>query len=448
MNDLFSSGSGGIIWIIPFIGLLLTIALAPLIAPKIIEKHLGKVIAFWSACFLVPAAAFFGTTEIIHITTETMLHDYCSLMLLLAGLYAISGGITIGGTMRGTPLFNTCLLACGTLAAGLIGTTGASLLFIRPLIRANSRRKHNAHIVIFFIFLVCNVGGALTSTGDPPLLIGFLKGIDFTWPLRHFVGPTMVIASILLLVFYVIDKLQFKSANSHPTVNTKLVQRLHVKGRLNLCILPCLIATGVLGSVWHPETEIHFLGATISPVEIARDLILLVIIAISEKFTPHKIRYEHHFSWAPLIEVGTIFLGIFITLIPLLNILQAGANGPMAQMFAFLTTTDGQPNNVMYFWLTGGLSSFVDNVPTYLAFFNIAGGDAQKLMQTMSTTLLAISAGTVFMGANSYIGNAPNLMIKTIAEKDGIKMPSFFGYMLWSFGILMPCYLLLTILLF
>jgi len=445
----FDASSLGLAWALPFVAILLAIALCPLLAPGFWHHHFGKVSAACALAFLVPFALHFGPVQALEVVLHTMIAEYVPFIILLTALFAVTGGIHIKGNLHGTPAVNTAILATGTGLASVMGTTGASMLLIRPLLRANDARRHKVHVVVFFIFLVSNIGGSLTPLGDPPLFLGFLKGVDFFWTAKHLLGPMMVSTVILLLLFYCIDSWYFRRKEEQLSDDPTPDSPLHIEGWINLALFGPLVLLAVFASgAWKPGIEFNVFGTPVGLPGLMRDLALLAVIALSLQFTPKAIRESNHFDWGPMKEVAKLFAGIFVTIVPVLAILNAGSKGALAPLVALVTTDAGQPDNLMYFWLTGALSSFLDNAPTYLVFFNLAGGDAQVLMHTLTTTLVAISAGAVFMGANTYIGNAPNFMVKAVAESRGVVMPSFFGYMLWSGCILLPLFVLLTVLFF
>ncbi|MFM9862740.1 MAG: sodium:proton antiporter [Micropepsaceae bacterium] len=432
------------IWAAPFVGLLLSIAVLPLAAPKLWHHHYGKISAAWALAFLAPFAATYGaqtaTFEFLHV----MLLDYVPFIVLLFALYTISGGVYISGDIRATPLTNTGLLATGTAIASIAGTTGASVLLIRPLLRANKHRSYNVHVVVFFIFLVSNIGGSLTPLGDPPLYIGFLKGVDFFWPTTHLLEKMLLVTAILLAAFFVLDSMMHARDRLKGTPAQLSSEPVRISGWLNILLLAAVVAAILGSALWKTDAQIVVQGVHVGFADIARIIALLFLAAVSLMLTPLAYRQGNDFTWGPIAEVAKLFAGIFVTIVPVIAMLRAGSDGAFAPVLALITNADGSPNNAMYFWLTGGLSSFLDNAPTYLVFFNAAGGDPQQLMGPLATTLTAISAGAVFMGANTYIGNAPNFMVKAIAEEAGIKMPSFFGYMLWSGVFLLPCFALVT----
>ncbi|HUW73507.1 MAG TPA: sodium:proton antiporter, partial [Methyloceanibacter sp.] len=333
----------------------------------------------------------------------------------------------------------------GTLSASLLGTTGAAMVLIRPVIGANQDRRHNTHVFVFFIFLVCNIGGSLTPLGDPPLFLGFLKGIDFLWPLEALLRPMLIVSGILLVLFYVADRLAWKRESEEVRAKSRVPRQVRIEGLHNVFYLAGVVAAVLVSGVWDNGATIPIgLGCGIPVTGLARDIALLVLSYLSWKTTRPSIRIENAFAWTPIQEVAILFAAVFITMIPVLEMLRANHQGPFGPLLDLVTGPDGKPIETAYFWLTGGLSSFLDNAPTYLVFFNLAGGDPQELMGPLAGTLSAISAGAVFMGAITYIGNAPNFMVKSICEERGIRMPSFFGYMLWSGGILLPLFALLT----
>jgi Na+/H+ antiporter NhaD/arsenite permease-like protein len=375
------------------------------------------------------------------------LDEYVPFILILFALYTVSGGILVRGNLHGSPALNTGILALGTVIASLMGTTGAAMLLIRPLLRANDNRQHNVHVVVFFIFLVANIGGGLTPLGDPPLFLGFLKGIDFLWTVEHMLAPVAFAASILLVMFYAIDSYFYKKEGILPVDKTP-DSKLQFSGLWNFSLIAAIVACVVMSGVWKSGIAWHILGTELALQDLMRDVLLVVIALISLKFTSKEIRAGNDFNWGPILEVAKLFAAIFIAMAPAIMILRAGSAGEMADLVDMVSTADGAPINHMYFWMTGILSAFLDNAPTYLVFFNLANGDAEVMMGPMASTLLAISVGAVFMGALSYIGNAPNFMVKAVAEDRGVKMPSFFGYMAWSCVCLLPVFIVMTFVFF
>lgn len=437
--------------VIPFIGILLSIALFPLLAEKFWHHHFPKVSAFWALAFAIPFVVAYGGDalyEIFHI----YLIDYIPFIVLLWALFTAAGGILIEGTLKGKPVTNLVMLLIGTVIASWIGTTGASMVLIRPVLRANANRKSKMHVVIFFIFLVSNIGGSLTPLGDPPLFLGFLHSVPFFWTLNLFTEMAFVVV-ILLALFFVMDTMLYnrdKKAGLIKEDNTETIP-IRVRGLHNFIFLGGIIG-GVLMSGLLDLGSVTVLGVHMGWQNILRDVILICMGLLSLKTTKKEIREGNEFSWFPIQEVAYLFAGIFMCIIPALAMLKAGPNGALA----FIIEAVKEPWH--YFWITGGLSSFLDNAPTYLTFLNTALGNffpgmpeadaVAGLIREHSHFLKAISTGAVFMGANTYIGNAPNFMVRSIAEESGLKMPSFFGYMAWSLVILFPIFILVTFVFF
>jgi Na+/H+ antiporter NhaD/arsenite permease-like protein len=422
--------------VVPFAGLLLSIALLPLFAPALWARHYEKV----CLAFGVPVVAFFllrAPRELLHTALE-----YASFLVLLASLFTISGGILLRGTLRGSAGVNSGILAVGALLANVFGTTGASMLLIRPLLRANAHRHRVAHVVVFFIFVVANIGGALTPIGDPPLFLGYLRGVPFFWTLRAMGLLWAVAVGLVIGVFYLVDRRAYAldeaaaeatepgasmpaSALGHPWPSDVVEGvgearvPLSMEGKINLSLLMVVIGAVFLPTPW-------------------REMAMAAAAVVSVWKTPSRVREENEFTWHPIEEVAILFAGIFATMIPALLILKARG----AEL--------GVVTPAHFFWATGTLSSFLDNAPTYLTFFSLAQGvgGAQTVAGVSAPLLQAIGAGAVFMGANSYIGNAPNFMVKAIAEEAGVRMPSFFGYMAWSCAVLLPIFFLLTLIFF
>ena len=408
--------------VVPFAGLLLAIALLPLFAPSLWVRHYAKV----CLAFGVPVAGFFllrAPRELLHTVLE-----YASFIILLASLFTISGGILLRGTLRGSAGVNCAILAVGAVLANVFGTTGASMLLIRPLLRANAHRHRKAHVVVFFIFVVANIGGALTPIGDPPLFLGYLRGVPFFWTLRAMGLLWAVACALVIGVFYLVDRRALAldtvageggGGPVRAAASGEARVPLSIEGKINLPLLMVVIGAVFLPTPWR---EVAMAGAAV----------------VSAWKTPAKVRGENEFTWHPIEEVAILFAGIFATMIPAVLILKARG----AEL--------GVVTPAHFFWATGALSSFLDNAPTYLVFFSLAQGlgGAQTVAGVSAPLLQAIGAGAVFMGANSYIGNAPNFMVKAIAEEAGVRMPSFFGYMAWSCGILLPIFALLTLLFF
>ena len=444
----FDGAQLGTAWAIPFAGILLSIALMPLFVPRFWHRHFGKVAAAWTLAFFVPFAIFFGANVAGENLVHALLAEYIPFIILITALYTVAGGIFIRGNLHGSPGVNVAILAIGTVLASFMGTTGASMLMIRPLIRANDNRAHRAHVVVFFIFLVSNAGGSLTPLGDPPLFLGFLKGVDFFWTVGHLLPETLFLVVSLLVIFFALDSWYYRREGVMPVDPTPDTRRLGFDGAVNFWLLAVVVALVLLSGFWKTSAGFDVWGTTVGLPGLLRDAGLIAVTFVSLCLTSKKVHEDNQFSWGPMQEVAKLFAGIFLTIIPVIAMLKAGINGPFGAVIAAVTRPDGQPDPAMYFWATGALSSFLDNAPTYLVFFNTAGGDPAALMTTLAPTLAAISAGAVFMGANSYIGNAPNMMVKAVAEERGVKMPSFFGYMAWSGAVLIPLFLCMTIIWF
>ncbi|MBM3479146.1 MAG: sodium:proton antiporter [Alphaproteobacteria bacterium] len=441
----------GFAWAIPFIGVLLSIAILPLAAPQLWHHHFGKITAAWSLAFVLPYAAMDGLGATAAQLVHVLVGEYVPFIILIGSLFVIAGGVYLRGNLHGSPAMNTVLLAAGTGIASITGTTGAAMLLVRAVIRANDERIHNAHVMVFFIFLVANIGGSLTPLGDPPLFLGFLKGVGFFWPTVHLLLPMLMVSVIVLAAFYAIDShfyardAAFK-ARRDPTPDTP--KGLSIEGGVNIWLLLGVMVAVLASGIWKPGISWNLLGTEVPLQGILRDIVLVGLAWSSLRLTPASCREANAFTWGPILEVAKLFAGIFVTIVPVIAMLKAGDKGAFSGLVQLASRPDGSPANVAYFWLTGVLSSFLDNAPTYLVFFNMAGGDPDTLMGPLATTLAAISAGAVFMGANTYIGNAPNFMVKAVAEENGVRMPSFFGYMVWSCAILIPCFLLVTVVFF
>jgi len=438
-------------WGVPFAGVLLSIALLPMLAPIFWHHHFGKVTAAWALAFFIPFALVFGWGAAGQGLVHALVAEYLPFVILLTALFTVAGGIYIRGNLRGTPLLNAGILAIGAVLASFMGTTGASMLLIRPLIRANDNRKHVAHVVVFFIFIVSNAGGSLTPLGDPPLFLGFLKGVTFFWTVDHIVFETLLLVGVLLALFFALDSWYFRQQGERnqadPTPDSPQ-DALGFDGKINFVLLLAIVGLVLMSGLWQSPVQWELAGTAVGLPGLVRDAGMVAITLISLALTPRAVHEANQFSWGPMQEVAKLFAGIFLTIIPVIAMLRAGVDGAFGPIVAAVTGADGEPLPAMYFWATGLLSSVLDNAPTYLVFFNTAGGDAATLMTTHAATLAAISAGSVFMGANTYIGNAPNLMVKAIAEDRGVKMPGFFGYMLWSGGILIPLFIVITWLFF
>ncbi len=434
-------------WGLPFIGLLLSIATGPVFYPHVWEHHYGKIAGMWAALVVVPLFLLVPPAQALTGLGHALLIEYLPFIILIFALYTIAGGIVVTGNLHGSPATNTAILAIGAVLASLVGTTGASMILIRPIIRANDDRVHNVHVVVFFIFIVSNCGGALTPLGDPPLFVGFLRGVDFFWTTRFLLTETVVVVGLLLALFCAIDAFLYARegrTKPDPTPDS----RVGVKGLGMLGLIAVVVAAVLLRGAWKPGASFTWIGLDFPAQDLVSNLAMLAAGLASLRLAKAEHRLQNGFNWGPVAEVAKLFAGIFVCIVPVLAILAAGRNGAAAPLVALVSRPDGTPDTVMYFWLTGLLSSFLDNAPTYLVFFELAGGDPKALMGPLATTLAALSTGAVFMGANSYIGNAPNFMVYAIAKDKGVKMPSFFGYMAWSMAILIPIFILVTILFF
>ena len=431
------------LWGLPFAGVLLSIAVLPLLAPAFWHHHFGKVAAAWALVFLVPFALRFGTGVAFAELVHALLYEYIPFIVLLTALYTVAGGLCVRGNLHGTPRLNTAILALGTLLASVMGTTGAAMLLIRPLLRANDNRRHVVHVVVFFIFLVANVGGSLSPLGDPPLFLGFLEGVSFFWTTTHLALPMLFVSGVLLVGFYALDSYYFHRREEErarfldPTPDGA---PFGIDGKINFVLLAAVIVLVLMSGLWRPAVTFDVFGTQVALQNALRDVALIGVTLLSLALTPRAARAGNDFNWTPIEEVAKLFAGIFVTIAPVITILRAGEAGAFAGLVHLVNDPSGQPRDIMYFWATGLLSSFLDNAPTYLVFFNLAGGDAQNLMTTGATTLAAISAGAVFMGGITYIGNAPNFMVKAIAQSRGVRMPSFFAYLGWSSVVLLPLF--------
>ena len=442
---------------LPFAGMLLSIALFPLLAPDFWHHHYKKVAVAWALVFFGPFFTQYGVLAAVRLL-EVLLIDYVPFLILLWGLYTVSGGIYLRATLVATPALNASFLVAGLVLASLMGTTGASMLLVRPMLRANHWRKHKAHVFVFFIFLVSNLGGLLTPLGDPPLFLGFIHGVPFFWTLRLF-PEYLFVSAIVLAAFVALDmRLLRREIESRPTHEPPHRRRsFRVEGSHNFLLLFGILGAVLLSGFWHTP-GIAWFGVHFEYRNLVRDLLIVVIGLVSIASTPQAVRDDNGFTWEPIREVAYLFFGIFVTIIPVLMILKAGAEGSAR----FLVTGITEP--WQYFWTSGMLSSFLDNAPTYLTFMALAlgqlgietaqvtaaltGGLPGPASTQFAMLLKAVSCGAVMMGANTYIGNAPNFMVLSIAREHGVKMPSFFGYMLWSGLVLIPAFALVTLVFF
>jgi Na+/H+ antiporter NhaD/arsenite permease-like protein len=436
---------------LPFVGMLLSIALFPLLAPRFWHHHYPKVSAAWAATFLLPFLAVYGgpaLSEVLHVA----LVDYVPFLILLGALFTIGGGIYVRGTLRGSPAVNAAIIAAGTAIASMVGTTGAAMLLIRPLLRANRERRRRAHTVVFFIFLVANIGGSLTPLGDPPLFLGFLHGVPFFWTLRLW-PETLLVALFLLAVYLALDTFHWRREDATVRAQSEAPREpLQIEGRHNLLLLAGVLGAVIVSGLWH-SVEVDLLGVHRQLPTLGRDLVLVALAWASWRSTPRRVRQDNEYSWAPIREVAILFAGIFATIIPALAILRAGEAGALG----FIVGAVQSPAS--FFWASGVLSSFLDNAPTYLTFLSTELGRfypglperaaIARLIAEHEVYLKAISLGAVYMGANTYIGNAPNFMVKSIAEEAGIPMPSFFGYVVrYTVPFLLPVFVVVSLVFF
>ncbi|HOP63270.1 MAG TPA: sodium:proton antiporter [Spirochaetota bacterium] len=436
-----------LLWIIPFVGILLSIALFPLLIPHFWHHHYGKVSLFWWIVFFTAFSFHFGMSTGMFYLLEVYFLEFIPFITLLLALFTVAGGIQLKGDLAGTPKVNTIMIFIGGVLASFMGTTGAAMVMIRPILKANEWRKNRVHIVVFVIFVVANVGGGLTPLGDPPLFLGFLKGVDFFWTAIHMLPLVAFVIAILLVIFFIMDTYYYKKETGHPEPSENK-EKLQLVGVPNMLLLPCIILA-VLASSMKLGTAFTLHYVEVPTASILQVALLLLITIVSLKVSKPEIRVGNGFNWEPIKEVAKLFATIFMTMVTPIAMLKAGAEGPMGMVISGVVDSSGDFINSHFYWATGILSSFLDNAPTYLVFFNTAGGNPVDLMGTHGATLLAISAGAVFMGANTYIGNAPNFMTKAIAEENGVPMPSFFGYMIkYSIPILIPVFILVTIIFF
>ncbi len=430
------------LWVIPFAGMLLSIAVFPMVAHHWWEQHRNQLLV--ALGWATPILGYFGYLIVSgdpgHVASHGLSHaieEYISFIALLGSLFIISGGILLKGDLEGKPAINTSFLAVGAVIANVIGTTGASMLLIRPMLRTNSQREYVKHIPLFFIFLVSNIGGALTPIGDPPLFLGYLRGVPFFWTLEHLWHIWLVPVIVLLVMFYAVDAYFYrKEDKAHRAEDESERQPLGVSGAWNFALLGGVVAAVLLLS---PVQGVHDFRNYY-----AREIAMAALAGLSIWKTDKSIRKANGFTYGPILEVAALFCGIFITMIPATLLLQEHGSAL------------GLSEAWQYFWATGVLSSFLDNAPTYVTFAALACGsiaecttpeNLQPLTEGAGAPLMiAISCGAVFMGANSYIGNGPNFMVRAIAEENGYKMPSFFGYVGWAAVVLLPVFLLVTFL--
>ncbi|NLY87548.1 MAG: sodium:proton antiporter [Clostridiales bacterium] len=439
---------------IPFGGILFSIALGPIVLPKFWDKFKVFIVLFWTVAVIVMMFIGLGLTDTVSVVLECIISDYLVFIVLLFGLYCVAGNITFEGDLAGSPRVNVVLLIIGTFLASIVGTTGASMLMVRPIIKMNSWRRNRSHIMIFFIFLISNMGGSLTPIGDPPLLIGFMQGVPFTWSLK--ILPVLLFNMIIVLsMFYMIDTKRYRRDIAQGFAPDISSPKTMIKfGGLHNIIFIGMIVGAVISSGMMPDMPMFqnsngevlgiklFADVYLTLPQIIEIAVILIAAKLSFVTTDKELRRKNNMTWNAIQEVALLFIGIFITMQPALMLLkQIGPDLGLTQ-------------SAQMFWAAGSLSSFLDNTPTYLVFMTTAG--SMGFSEGMSTALgvipeqmlMAISCGSVFMGAITYIGNAPNFMVKTLSSENGINMPSFFGYMKWSIVCLVPVFVLDTIFFF
>lgn len=410
----------------PFAGVLLSFAILPGLAPRFWHRQMARIVFAWVLAGLAVQTLVTGVPIAAEAFCEIILAEFLPFMVLLLALYALGGGIGIRGGPWGRPAGNLLLLIIGTLLASVMGTIGASLLLIHPLLAANAPRREKRHLVLAFIILVGNCGGALSPLGDPPLLVGFLRGVPFIWPLAHLLLPLIVLAAPILLLCYGVDR-YFARREVLPKP-----QRLHVRGWLNVGLLLLLIVIIPFQGIWHPG-DVKILSFSIPGEQLAVMVVEIICIVVSEVFTPQSIRAQNRFAWGAMREITILFFGVFVTIPPVFGLLQQASLAP---------------HPLAWFWASGVASAVLDAAPTYLIFFQAAGGHAANLAAGHARLLTAIAAGSVFFGPVTYLGNAPNLMLREIAARRGVRMPGFFQYAGVMILLMTPIYILLSILFF
>lgn len=412
--------------IVPFAGVLISFALLPGFAPRFWEREMTTISLGWVALNVLITALLKSPFASLAVLWSAAIADFLPFIALLSALYALGGGILIEGGPWGRPSGNLLLLAVGTLLAGLMGTIGAALLLIHPLLNANAQRAERRHLILAFVILVANVGGALTPLGDPPLLVGFLRGVPFFWPTFNLFVPMLVIALPVLALTWLADlRLSRRAPLPHQGP-------LRIRGGLNIVMLVFFVSA-IAAAGFMPGPKVAILSAHIAAAQIGLTLLSGIVTAVSMWRTPNSIRSRNRFAWEPMREISVLFFAIFTTISPVLHDLAAAPLGE---------------NPAVWFWISGLCSAFLDSTPTYLMFFQAAGGNAQHLIQPPATLLRAFSAGAVFFGALTYLGNAPNLMIRAIAARRGVRMPGFGGYLLAASVVLVPLFALETVVFF
>ena len=436
------SSALGLLTGVPFLGLLASMAALPVIAPRFWHRRMALVAAVWIAALVALQTLTTGLAVATAAVWHAMVIDYLPFMALMLALYTAAGGVLLRGGFAGTPAGNTAMLVVGMGLGLLMGTIGASMVLIHPLLRANAHRRRKVHLVLFLIVLVANASGALTPLGNPPLYLGLLHGVPFFWPALHLAAPLFVVAGLLLVAFYLLDR---HLAADEPRAPPP--ERFRVRGWGNIVLILLVVAV-VLAQGLVPSRNLVLLGQSVAVVELGSTGVLLLVAVISSASTARAVRQANDFSWQPMIEVAILFAAIFVTIAPVEQMLEAGLDGPLASVLRLARGGDGQNWPMAYFWLTGILSAFLDNAPTYLVFFRMAGIQPPALSDADAATLAAISAGAVFFGGLTYIGNAPNMMLRAIAAHRGVRMPGFFGFLLMAAGLLLPVFVLVSLIFF
>lgn len=427
---------------VPFVGVLASIALIPMLAPRFWRRRMGYIAFAWSAALVVMQSAMGGAGVAVADAWQSILIDYLPFVTMLLALYTAGGGVLLRGGPAGSPLGNTMMLAIGMVMGVFMGTTGAAMVLIHPLIYANAHRQRKFHLVLFLIALVANASGAITPLGNPPLYIGLLHGVPFFWPARHLFGMLLLVSVLLLAAFYLIDR--YLNSTEQPLPERTAFR---IRGWWNIALIMAVIVIVLLQGVVHTRT-VTLLGQPVGIGHLAVVAVFTVITLISIRVTPRAIRQGNDFTWHPIAEVAMLFAAIFITISPVIDMLHARLDGPLAPLLRLTLDSAGQPMPLAFFWMTGLLSAFLDNAPAYLVFFELAGLNPAMLSGAQEIVLMAISSGAVLFGGLTYIGNAPNMMLRSIAAHRGVRMPGFFGFMALSSCLLLPVFALLSVVFF
>ncbi len=441
------SSEGALPWpfALPFAGMLLSIALEPLVVKAWWHIHYEKAAAFWAGLTLIGLCVTAGPSAAARDFVHCMAVKYLPFILMLFAFYTAAGGVVVEGKLKGTPLVNNSVLAVGTLAASIIGTTAASMILIRPLLRANSARKHTAHIVDFLIFLISNIGGVLTLLSNPPLFLGYLHGVDFFWPARNLWPQTLLAAGVLLAIFFLLDS-YFYRREDRPLPGRATAAKLKITGLANLALIGFAVSATAASGFWRPGIALEVLGTRIELQNLVREFAMIFVGCASLLVTKPGLRLATGFDWEPIREVAILFAGIFICIIPVMAMLHAGTSGPFCARHRPPGPRGRNAEQRGLFLDDRGSLLVPRQCADLPCFFELSGGDPSVLMGPLAKTLAAISLGAVFMGANTYIGNAPNFMVYAIARRTGANAPGFFAYMLWSAGILLPVFAAITFL--